>query len=231
MTIAPSINGAKDFLDVEYKLKQIEGVADHRLQRGPAEGGGWVHLDIVDGEFAEPKSWPYVGDNPEDAIEELKDVKTKCKLGLHLMVSDPQENLDEWMDTPVERILIQYESPEHIQNALAVLDMTKIESGVVLALDTPVEVIGELPEKIKFVQLMSIGKIGHYGEHFQSEILKKIDAAKKMYPNIKISVDGGIKEEHLKDLAKAGADQVVMGSAIFDAADPAAELKRLQALV
>ena len=216
MTIAPSINGAKDFLDVEYKLKQIEGVAE------------WVHLDIVDGEFAEPESWPYVGDNAEDAIQELKDVKTKCKLGLHLMVSDPQENLDEWMDTPVERILIQYESPEHIQNALAVLDMTKIESGVVLGLDTPVEVIGELPEKIKFVQLMSISKIGHYGEHFQSEILKKIAAAKKMYPHIKISVDGGIKEEHLKDLAKAGADQVAMGSAIFDASDPATELKRLQ---
>lgn len=218
MIIVPSIIG-KDFLDIEYKLRQL------------GESASWVHLDIVDGEFATPASWPYTEDNEDDAIGEIKDIKTEIKIGLHLMVSDPQENLDEWMDTPVERILIQYESPEHIQNALAVLDMTKIESGVVLGLDTPVEVIGELPEKIKFVQLMSIGKIGHYGEHFQDEVLKKIVAAKKMYPHIKISVDGGIKEEHLADLKKAGADQVVMGSAIFDATDPAAELQRLQNLI
>lgn len=218
MTIVPSII-AKDFLDVEYKLKRVETAAS------------WVHLDVVDGEFAKPESWPYLGDNVEDAIEELKDVKTSCKLGLHLMVSDPQEYLDQWIDTPIERILIQYESPEHIQNALAVLDMTKIESGVVLGLDTEVGVIGELPEKIKFVQLMSISKIGHYGEHFQDEIFKKIAEAKKMYPLVKISVDGGIKEEHLSELAKAGADQVVMGSAIFDAPDPAAELSRLQKLI
>ncbi|HEY9582768.1 MAG TPA: hypothetical protein VJK09_00445 [Candidatus Paceibacterota bacterium] len=218
MLIVPSIV-ATDQLDLEYRLKQIGDTAS------------WVHIDVVDGEFAMPASWPYTEDDLDEAIKNLKDVETKAKLGLHLMVKDPQENLDEWMDTSVARILIQYESPEHTQNALAVLDMTKIESGVVLALDTPVSVLVELPEKIKFVQLMSINKIGHYGEHFQNEVFKKIKEVKKLNKDLIISVDGGIKEEHLKDLKKAGADQVVMGSAIFDAQDSAGELKRLQSLV
>jgi ribulose-phosphate 3-epimerase len=122
---------------------------------------------------------------------------------------------------------VQYESPEHLQNALAVLDMSKIESGVVLALDTPISVLSELPEQIKFVQLMSISKIGHYGEHFQDEIFDKIREVKKIFPGVVVSVDGGIKEEHLLDLKKAGADQVVMGSAIFEARDPRAELEKL----
>lgn len=221
MNIVPSIV-ATDQLDLEYKLKQLDGV-------GPASGGvRWVHIDVVDGEFATPACWPYTEDDIDEAIKGLAEIKTQIKLGLHLMVKDPQENLDEWMDTPISRILIQYESPEHIQNALAVLDMTKIESGVVLALDTPVSVLADLPEKIKFVQLMSISKIGHYGEVFQDEVFKKIKEAKKLNKDLIISVDGGIKEEHLAELKKAEADQVVMGSAIFDAEDPAAELKRLQ---
>ena len=218
MLIVPSIV-AKDTLDLEYKLKQIDGAAS------------WVHIDVVDGEFAMPASWPYTEDDIDEAIRGLAELKTETNLGLHLMVKDPQEYLDQWIDTPIKRILVQYESPEHLQNALAVLDMSKVESGVVLALDTPVDVISELPEKIKFVQLMSISKIGHYGETFQDEVYKKIKEVKKLNSAITISVDGGGKEEHLIDLKKAGADQVVMGSAIFDAADPATELSRLQNVI
>jgi len=216
MIIVPSINGAKEFLDIEYKIKQL------------GDAASWVHLDIVDGEFAEPVSWPFSCDDIDEELKQLNDLPKSPKIGSHLMVADPQEYLDEWIDTPVSRIIIQYESPEHTQNALAVLDMSKVESGIVLGLDTPVSVLAEFPEKIKFVQLMSINKIGHYGEHFQDEVLAKIKEVKKLYPSIAVSVDGGVKEEHLKLLAEAGADHVVMGSAIFEASDPGAELKRLQ---
>ncbi len=218
MQIVPSIV-AKDFLDIEHKLRQVKTEAP------------WVHLDIVDGEFAKPATWPYTQDDVSEAIRELADITGAPKIGLHLMVTDPQENLDKWIDTPIGRIIVQYESPEHLQNALAVLDMSKIESGVVLALSTPVEVLQDLPEKIKFVQLMSINKIGHYGEEFQEEVLAKVVATRALFPKAIISVDGGVKEEHLVMLAEAGADQVVMGSAIFDSQAPAEELKRLQALV
>jgi ribulose-phosphate 3-epimerase len=215
MIIVPSIAEAKDFMDIEYKLKLVRGLAS------------WVHLDVVDGEFAKPASWPYTTDSIEDEIKLINDLPAEPKIGVHLMERDPQEYLDSWIDTPVKRILVQYESPEHLQNALAVLDMSKIESGVVLALDTPVAVLSELPEKINFVQLMSINKIGHYGERFQEEIFDKIKEVKALNPKIVVSVDGGIKEEHLLALKKAGADQVVMGSAIFEAGDPRAELEKL----
>jgi len=217
--IVPSIV-AKDTLDLEYKLKQLGG----SIAR-------WVHIDVVDGEFATPACWPYTADDIDEAIHSVSDLPKDISIGVHLMVKDPQENLDEWIDTPVKRILVQYESPEHLQNALAVLDMSKIESGVVLALSTPVEVISELPEKIKFVQLMAISKIGHYGEKLQDEIFEKVKKARELYPGVTISVDGGVKEEHLIKLAKAGADQVVMGSAIFEAGNPATELERLQSLL
>lgn len=215
MIIVPAIIG-KDFMDIEYRLKQVRGISP------------WVHLDIVDGEFAKPASWPYTTDAIEDEIKLLNDLPADPKIGVHLMETDPQEYLDSWIDTPVKRILVQYESPEHLQNALAVLDMSKVESGIVLGLDTPVQEIANLPEKIKFVQLMSINKIGHYGEKFQDEIFDKIKEVKELNPKIVVSVDGGVKEEHLLALKKAGADQVVMGSAIFESKDPRAELERLQ---
>src|SRR3989344_5189104 len=115
MIVVPSIV-AKDTLDLEYKLKQIDAVA------------AWVHIDVVDGEFATPASWPYTEDDLDEAIRGLSELRTNTKLDLHLMVADPQEYLDEWIDTPVKRIIVQYESPEHLQNAMAVLDMSKIES-------------------------------------------------------------------------------------------------------
>jgi len=185
----------------------------------------------VDGEFATPASWPFSADDIDEEIKRLSDLPKEPQIGLHLMVADPQEYLDEWIDTSVSRIIVQYESPEHTSNALAVLDMSKVESGIVLGLDTPVSVLAEFPEKIKFIQLMSINKIGQYGETFQDKVLTKIEEVKKLYPKIKISVDGGIKEEHLVMLGKAGTDQVVMGSAIFNDQDPARELKRLQGLI
>ena len=218
MIIVPSII-AKDFLDAEHKIKQLDNTAF------------WVHLDVVDGEFATPASWPFSADDIDEEIKRLSDLPKEPQIGLHLMVADPQEYLDEWIDTSVSRIIVQYESPEHTSNALAVLDMSKVESGIVLGLDTPVSVLAEFPEKIKFIQLMSINKIGQYGETFQDKVLTKIEEVKKLYPKIKISVDGGIKEEHLVMLGKAGTDQVVMGSAIFNDQDPARELKRLQGLI
>lgn len=215
MTIIPSIVG-KDIIDVEHKIHQVEGLVD------------WVHIDIVDGMFASPPSWPYTCDDIDDRAREISDIQSKVNMGLHLMVREPERMLDQWIDSPVKRILIHEEALGNIESILAVVDMSKTESGVVLKLDTPLEELKDLIERVDAVVLMSINKIGGYGAEFDPDVLNKIRAFKKLYPNKPVIVDGGINEETLPQVQEAGADHAIVGSAIFKSGNVGSAIRKLQ---
>src|ERR1044071_2707810 len=89
---------AKTLEEVEEKIQLVEGHAD------------WVHIDIVDGKFANPETWPY---NTLEGVlnaPSLKQIKTNLNIELHLMTQTPEDDLDEWLDTQAKRILIHKEA-------------------------------------------------------------------------------------------------------------------------
>ena len=218
MKIIPAIIG-QDFLEIEEKISQVDALVD------------WVQIDAVDGRFAEPPSWPYTQDNVDDEIKLFHDLKTDLNIELHLMVSDPEDTLDEWIDTPAKRIFVHPEATTHAELDLTVLDMTKIESGVCLKLGTPIEIVEKYMDRVDDVQLMSIAKIGNYGAHFEPEVLDKIRELRERFPEITINVDGGINESNIKLIKEAGADNAVVGSAIFGAKDIKKVIENLKKLV
>lgn len=218
MEIIPSIV-PKDYFDVEEKINKVEGLVN------------FVHLDVVDGSFAKPATWPYNQDDPDAEIVNLSDIKTSLKIGVHLMVKNPEDVLDEWMDTQAKRIIVHIESTTNIDNVLTILEMSKIESGVALKLDTPIDALDDIIKHVDFVHLMSIDKIGGYGAEYEEEILEKIKAIKKRYKGVVIEVDGGISKNNIKSLAEAGATQFVVGSEIFDGGDVATHIAELKSLI
>ena len=218
MRIIPAIIG-QDFLEIEGRLAQVEGLVD------------WVQIDLVDGRFAEPPSWPYTQENVDDEIKLFHDLKTSLNIELHLMVADPEDTLDEWIDTPAKRIFVHPEATTHAELDLTVLDMTKIESGVCLKLGTAIDIVETYIDRVDDVQLMSIAKIGNYGAHFEEEVLEKIRELRERFPKITINVDGGINESNIKLVKDAGCDNAVVGSAIFGGKNIPEAIKRLQGLV
>ena len=159
-----------------------------------------VHIDVLSETFA-----------PHDLV-----------LGIEFeahpqLLSDPMPQAREWAQAGAKRIIIHledFESDEKLSEAVKELK-EKAEVGLALKLETPIEKLFEHRGEIDFVQLMAIDTIGKQGEEFDPKILDKIKALKEKFPTLIVSVDGGINDKNINELALCGADRMVVGSAIF----------------
>ncbi len=206
MNIIPSIIG-RDFEEVNEKVELVGGATK------------WVQIDVSDGVFAAQETWPYY--ESEDSVDEINladFVRTDVlKTEVHLMVQNPEAVLDKWLSSGADRILVHYESTdgENLKEIIARIKDEEIEVGIVLKMGTPVEVLDEFMGDIDVVQLMSINKIGAYGEPFDEEVFEKIYSVLSNYPGARINIDGGVNSSNLKKLADAGVENAIVGSAVF----------------
>lgn len=191
---------ARDFNELKEKIKIIEPYVK------------WAQIDIMDGKFTPPITW--------NNTSELSQLKTKLNLEAHLMTANPEKIINEWLDSPIKRILIHYESTNKIQDLIKRIHDAKKEIGIVLKMETPVSVLDKLFHvsgfKINVIQLMGIDEIGYYGHGFDERVLEKIKTLRQKYPNVIIEIDGGINPETAKKCINAGANRLVAGSYIFD---------------
>ncbi len=181
-----------------------------------------VHVDVCDGLFTPEKSWPYA--EREDWQKFLSITKQEEGLPhwrdfdfeVHLMIRKPEEVLERWFAAGVSKLIIHAEAaePQAVENMAKFLD-GRAELGLGVNLETPTSAIEKYAASINYVHLMSISEIGYQGSEFSEEIFDKIKEVKKNWPDLPISVDGGINEENIKELQKVGAERFVVGSAIF----------------
>ena len=186
---------AQNLEEIREKIKLVEPYVD------------WVQLDVVDGVFAPVKTF-------NDPVE-LKNLQTDIKIEAHLMIDQPELVIDQWILSGVKRILIHYESTQHLEE---IIDKTKaagLEVGVVLKMATPIAVIDNLIKKLDVIQLMGIAEIGFYGHSFDEQVLERILALRKKYPNVIIEIDGGINLKTAQEVLDRGANRLVVGSYLF----------------
>lgn len=208
MEIVPSII-AKTFEEVKQKIAQIDGLVN------------WVQLDIMDGKFVRPVTWSLADD--------LENLDGRTKIEAHLMVSEPEEVLKFWMNY-VDRILIHVESIDNVSEIIEVFEGKFVKLGIILKIDTPIDILNDFEGKISHVQLMSIDELGHYGAKFDEKIYDRIKTVRVKYPGITIGVDGGITLENAPKLLAAGANNLVIGSAIWESGDVTENIKQFQSL-
>ncbi len=206
--IIPSII-AKNFEAVKAKLVQLEGIA------------AWAQLDVMDGRFVLPTTW--------DVAEDLVMVDGRIRLEAHLMINGPEERVSDWAQY-VDRVLVHYEATTHCPEIAASFTNSHCQFGVVLNFDTPIDVLTEFESTLSLVQLMSIKELGHYGAPLDEGIYDRIRQVKNDFPHLKISVDGGVKMANAAKLLAAGADNLVIGSALWDAADLLGTFKQFEDL-
>ena len=133
------------------------------------------------------------------------------------MVENPETILDSWLSSGADRILVHYEATdeENLKEIISRIKAEEIEVGLVLKMETPIDVLDDFMEDIDVVQFMSIDKIGAYGEPFKEEVFEKIYGLLSNYPGVRINVDGGVNSSNLKKLADAGVTNAIVGSAVF----------------
>jgi ribulose-phosphate 3-epimerase len=219
---------AKSFKELEEKIKLVESFVR------------WVQLDIMDGKFVSEKTW--------DEPEELKKISTKLNIEVHLMVEDAVREVERWAGSGVKRILAHWEALENskvknqnskvqfkIQNLIDICEKAGVELGLVLNLDTPTNILDEFTSiisyKLSVIQLMSIAKIGYHGHPFDERVIHKVELLRQKWPDVKISLDGGINEEIIKKTALVGVDNFVVGSAIFNSKNIKESIEELESII
>jgi len=162
-----------------------------------------IQVDITDGVFAQSKSWPFFGGVKE---------KLSGNFEFDLMVKNPEETLSDWIDLGAKRIVVHIESTNRLEEIIRELK-GRIEIGVAFNINTPFD---KILEDADFVQLMGIEKIGFQGEKFSEKVFDKIKKLRKFKSDVIISIDGGVNLENAQKLIEAGANRLVVGSAIFE---------------
>lgn len=201
---------SKDFADIKRKLDQV------------GEATKWVQLDIADGLLVPSHTWERSAD--------LMEVTGKFKIEVHLMIEQPEHYIAEWWQV-ADRILIHPESTEKLADIFAQVENRVVQMGLSLMLDTPLKVVEPWLEKVSLVQLMGIEKVGVQGEPLDERVLERVKTLRAMYPSVKISVDGGVTMDNAAALVAAGADYLVVGSALWHSSDVVTTLQQFNDII
>lgn len=212
MRLAPSILAA-DLADLAGALALCE-----------QGGADLVHFDVMDGHFVP---------NLTFGIPVLKALKARTRLPLdvHLMVSNPDRLLDDYLAAGASRVGVHWEVTPHLDRQLERIRKAGAQAGVVLNPSTPVEVLVDVLPRLDYVLLMSVNP-GFSGQAFLPQALEKTRRLKRMIEisgaAVEIEMDGGIDRDNIGRVVGAGVEVCVVGSAIFGAADPLARMSELR---
>ena len=207
MEIIPAIL-PKNFREIEENIELITGLSP------------LVQIDICDGKFVPSITWPYwkQDENFESILREERGMPEweQINYEFDLMIDNPTvDDARKWLSAGAERVVLHLESSKDLTPVLDVLKGL-VEIGVAIGQAANVEDLNKYVDKIQFVQVMGIRKAGFQGQKFEQGTIDKVKEVKAMFPELKVQIDGGVSLETAPLLKHAGADRLVVGSAIFN---------------
>ena len=202
--IAPSIlsaNFAKLGEDVDNVLKA---------------GADWVHFDVMDTHYV-----PHLTIGPL-VCEALRKHGVKAPIDVHLMVKPVDRIVPDFAQAGASLISFHPEASDHIHRTIQLIKSHGCQAGLVFNPATPLDVLEHVLEELDLVLIMSVNP-GFGGQSFIPSALKKLRTVREMIDRsgraIRLEIDGGVKPDNIGEIAAAGADTFVAGSAIFGKPD------------
>lgn len=196
-----------------------------------------VQIDAVDGHYAKPKTWPYRDGKAFTAIaaqEEGMPHWEALDFEFDLMVADPAVVVMDYVHAGAARVIahVASSSAQAALEAIASLNEREqgadlVSAGAAIRPHDNLDVLLPLADLFDYIQVMGIEHEGRQGETLDERVFTLIERLRHRYPLMPIQVDGGVRIEHVKRLAAAGATRLVCGSAIFGAEDPKAAYEAL----
>ncbi len=210
--IAPSILSA-DFSRLGDEVRAIE-----------ESGCDWIHVDAMDGHFV-----PNISFGPL-IVEAIRPV-TDLPLDVHLMISPTMPYLEAFAKAGADSITVHVEADIHLHSSLQTIRTLGKKVGVVVNPATPVSVLEHVINDIDLLLIMSVNP-GFGGQKFIPEALEKLRQARALIGDraIDLEIDGGITADNAADAARAGANVLVAGSAIYSGNDPKTYAPRIAAI-
>ncbi len=186
-----------------------------QVLRAANAGADWIHLDVMDGHFV-----PNITFGPI-VVEGVRKL-TKLPLDVHLMIENADDYLSAFKEAGADILTVHYEACPHLWRTIDNIHELGIRAGVTLNPATPVSLLDPVLGHVEMVLVMTV-EPGFGAQRFIREMVEKISYLQMMKKtkglDFDIEVDGGIDAKTAPLVAKAGADVLVAGNAIFRAAD------------
>ncbi|WP_038091735.1 ribulose-phosphate 3-epimerase [Tumebacillus flagellatus] len=211
--IAPSILSA-DFSKLGEEIASVE-----------QGGADWLHVDVMDGHFV-----PNITIGPL-VVEAIKP-HTKLPLDCHLMITNPDTYIPAFAKAGADVITVHVEASPHLHRTLQLIRSLGVKAGVALNPHTPISLIEHVLTDLDMVLLMTVNP-GFGGQKFIQNVVPKIKDLRRVLDaqnlqHVEIEVDGGINEETSRIVRDAGANVLVAGSAVYNAADRREAISRIR---
>jgi len=209
--VSPSILSA-DFTRLGEQLKSLVSA-----------GMEYVHVDVMDGHFV-----PNITIGPM-VCDAVKRAVPEAKMDVHLMIENPGAYIDAFAKTNPDIIYVHVEAACHLDRLVDQIHQKGIQAGVVLNPASPLSLLEEMLSEVDAVLIMSVNP-GFGGQSFIPYCLEKIRRLDELRRGGELSfiiaVDGGITQENISEIAEAGANLIVAGSAVFRG-DPGMNFRKL----
>ncbi|HTV94483.1 MAG TPA: ribulose-phosphate 3-epimerase [Steroidobacteraceae bacterium] len=191
-----------------------------------AAGADWIHFDVMDNHYV-----PNLTVGPM-VCEALRKAGIEATIDVHLMVTPVDELAAEFARAGASRISFHPEATQHVDRTIEHIRDQGCAPGLVFNPATSLDWLDYVMDKIDTILVMSVNP-GFGGQKFIPSALGKLAEARKRIEasgrDIRLEIDGGVKAENAADIARAGADTFVAGSAIFGSADYAATIRAMRA--
>ncbi|MBP2635639.1 MAG: rpe [Firmicutes bacterium] len=212
--VAPSILSA-DFSQLANEVVKVEKA-----------GADWIHIDVMDGHFVPNLTF---GPPVVTAIRKV----TKLPFDVHLMVTNPQDLIEPFVQAGADIITVHAETAPHLHRLIQAIKDSGKKAGVSLNPSTPLAAVEEVLSDVDMILIMSVNP-GYGGQKFIPGAVDKIARLKVQLEqrglSVDIQVDGGINAVTARQVVAAGANILVAGSAVYGAPDMTQAIKDIKGL-